>query len=68
MGTNLLNMVERVSSSGVSRALNSGVSSIDLGGTDNRPMHEVSDVSQKTELTSDDYIVMDEILTYLMPM
>ena len=63
MGTNLLNMVERVSSSGVSRALNSGVSSIDLEGTDNRPMHEVSDVSQKTELTSDDYIVMDEILT-----
>ena len=59
----MLNMVERVSSSGVSRALNSGVSSIDLGGTDNRPMHEVSDVSQKTELTSDDYIVMDEILT-----
>ena len=50
MGTNLLNMVERVSSSGVSRALNSGVSSIDLEGTDNRPMHEVSDVSQKTEM------------------
>ena len=59
----MLNMVERVSSSGVSRALNSGVSSIDLEGTHNRPMHEVSDVSQKTELTSDDYIVMDEILT-----
>ena len=59
----MLNMVERVSSSGVSRALNSGVSSIDLEGKYNRPMHEVSDVSQKTELTSDDYIVMDEILT-----
>ena len=59
MGTNLLNMVERVSSSGVSRALNSGVSSIDLEGIDNRCL---------AENRVDNYIVMDEILTYLMPM
>ena len=55
----MLNMVERVSSSGVSRALNSGVSSIDLEGTDNRCL---------VENRVDNYIVMDEILTYLMPM
>ena len=37
--TNLLNMAERVSSSGVSNALNSGVSNIVLGSRVSQPLH-----------------------------